>query len=69
MSNPTPHQQFHPDHTTSDEHLGAVESDRAAEPASDDRNAPGLDDQGLPKEDDVAICEDVLGANIDETQG
>jgi hypothetical protein len=33
------------------------------------RNAPdALDDQGLPQ-DDVAIAEDVLGANEDQTTG
>jgi hypothetical protein len=31
-------------------------------------NAPGLDECGLPN-DEVAIAEDVLGANEDETQG
>jgi hypothetical protein len=31
-------------------------------------NAPGLDDQGWPN-DEVAIAEDVLGANEDQTQG
>ena len=32
-------------------------------------NAPGaLDEQGLPK-DEVAIAEDVIGANEDQTQG
>ena len=31
-------------------------------------NAPALDDQGMPN-DDVAIAEDVLGANEDETEG
>ena len=31
-------------------------------------NAPGLDDQGMPN-DEVAIAEDVLGANEDETEG
>lgn len=31
-------------------------------------NAPALDDCGLPN-DEVAIAEDVLGANEDETQG
>jgi hypothetical protein len=69
MSNPTPGQQFHPDHPTSDEHLGAVEGDRANDSAAGNRNAPGLDDEGLPKRNDVSICEDVLGANTDETQG
>ena len=32
------------------------------------RNAPALSDEGLPN-DDVAIAEDVLGANEDETVG
>ena len=33
------------------------------------RNAPAaLDDEGLPR-DEVAIAEDVLGANEDQTQG
>ena len=31
-------------------------------------NAPALDEDGLPN-DEVAIAEDVLGANEDETQG
>jgi hypothetical protein len=31
-------------------------------------NAPGLDEFGLPN-DEVAIAEDVMGANEDETQG
>jgi hypothetical protein len=32
------------------------------------QNAPGLDENGLPN-DEVAIAQDVLGANEDETQG
>jgi len=31
-------------------------------------NAPGLDESGLPN-DEVAMAEDVMGANEDETQG
>ena len=31
-------------------------------------NAPGLDEFGLPN-DEIAIAEDVMGANEDETQG
>jgi hypothetical protein len=31
-------------------------------------NAPALDDSGLPN-DEVAIAEDVMGANEDQTQG
>lgn len=32
------------------------------------RNAPGLDENGLPN-DDVAIAQDVIGANEDGTVG
>jgi hypothetical protein len=53
----------------SDEHMGAVEGDRPTDsPQQGNRNAPGLDDQGLPN-DPVAICEDVIGANVDESEG
>ena len=31
-------------------------------------NAPALDERGLPN-DEVAIAEDVIGANEDQTQG
>ncbi len=31
-------------------------------------NAPGLDEGGMPN-DEVAIAEDVIGANEDQTQG
>ena len=49
----------------SDLHKGAVETPDAQGNA----NAQGvLDENGLPK-DEVAIAEDVLGANEDETQG
>jgi hypothetical protein len=52
-----------------DEHIGAVEGDRPTdEPQHGNENAPGLDDQGLPN-DPVAICEDVIGANVDESEG
>jgi len=49
----------------SDVHKGAVEGppDGYGNP-----NAPGLDDEGMPN-DEVAIAQDVLGANEDETQG
>jgi hypothetical protein len=54
---------------SSDEHIGAVEGDRPTDrPQQGNENAPGLDDQGLPN-DPVAICEDVIGANLDETEG
>ena len=51
-----------------DDHMGAVEGDRPTDKQQGNRNAPGLDDQGLPN-DPVAICEDVIGANIDESEG
>ncbi|OFW11116.1 MAG: hypothetical protein A3H96_26580 [Acidobacteria bacterium RIFCSPLOWO2_02_FULL_67_36] len=52
----------------SDEHIGAVEGDRATDPQPGNQNADALDDEGLPS-DRVKICEDALGANIDETEG
>lgn len=53
----------------SDEHMGAVEGDRPTDqPNQGNENAPGLNDQGLPN-DPVAICEDVIGANVDEAEG
>ena len=53
------------------EHEGAVEGEKPTDPQPGNENAQnhgGLDDQGLPKECDK-IEEDVLGANLDETQG
>ena len=56
------------DHGT-DEHIGAVEGDRPNDkPQQGNPNAPALDDQGMPK-DMTKICEDVIGANVDESQG
>jgi hypothetical protein len=53
----------------SDEHIGAVEGDRVTDrPQQGNPNAGALDSEGLPK-DEVKICEDVLGANVDGTQG
>ncbi len=53
----------------SDEHLGAIEGDRANDqPQHGNPNANGLDENGLP-DDPVKICEDVIGANEDQTQG
>jgi hypothetical protein len=52
-----------------DEHLGAVEGDRPSDcPQQGNRNAPALDEQGLPN-DATAVAEDVIGANVDETEG
>jgi hypothetical protein len=49
----------------SDLKKGAIEG---APDGQGNRNAPALDDQGLPN-DEVAIAEDVLGANEDQTTG
>jgi len=50
-------------------HLGAIEGDRPEDsPQEGNRNAPALDDQGLPN-DPVKICEDVIGANVDKSEG
>ena len=48
----------------SDIHKGAIEG-----PEGDSNpHAPGLDERGLPN-DEVAIAQDVIGANEDQTQG
>jgi hypothetical protein len=50
-------------------HLGVVEGDRPDDyPNEGNRNAPGLDEEGLPN-DPIAICEDAIGANVDESEG
>jgi len=51
-----------------DAHVGAVEGDRPGDRQHANRNLPALDGQGLPA-DLIKICEDVLGANVDHTQG
>jgi hypothetical protein len=52
-----------------DFHKGVVEGDRPTdEPNQGNANAPALDDEGLPN-DPIAICEDVIGANVDESEG
>lgn len=52
-----------------DERLGAVEGDRTTDrPQHGNPNADGLDEEGLPH-DPVKICEDVIGANEDKSQG
>jgi hypothetical protein len=50
----------------SDIHKGAIEGPPG--PGEGNPNAPALDEQGMPN-DEVAIAQDVLGANVDETQG
>jgi hypothetical protein len=49
----------------SDEHMGAVEGDTATDPQGGN---PNVDEHGKPI-DSVAVCEDVLGANADGTEG
>jgi hypothetical protein len=50
-------------------HLGAVEGDRPTDvPNQGNRNAPALDENGMPN-DPIAICEDAIGANVDESEG
>ena len=49
----------------SDLHKGAVEG---LPDGNFNHNAPALDENGWPN-DEVAIAEDVLGANEDDTQG
>ena len=52
-----------------DEHEGAVEGDKAADPGQQGNpNAPGIDEEGLPDDCDK-VAEDVIGANVDETTG
>ena len=58
-----------PKPTDPDQNKGAVEGDRPTDKQQSNKNAAGaLDGDGLPK-DCVAIAEDVIGANADETQG
>jgi hypothetical protein len=52
-----------------DEHIGAVEGDRPTDsPNQGNPHGSGVDSQGMPN-DPVATCEDVIGANVDETEG
>ena len=51
-----------------DEQKGAVEGSTPTDSGAGNGNAPGLDDAGLPN-DPVAITQDRVGANADETQG
>jgi hypothetical protein len=50
------------------EHEGAVEGDKPTDRQQGNANAPALDDNGMP-DDCEKIEEDVIGANLDETQG
>ncbi len=58
-----------PTQTDPDQDKGAVEGDRPTDKQQGNANADqALDAEGLPK-DRVAIAEDVIGANVDQTQG
>jgi hypothetical protein len=52
----------------SDDHLGALETDAPGQPGQGNPNVPALDENGQPA-DWKKICEDVIGANIDESEG
>lgn len=55
--------------TDPDQDKGAVEGDRPTDKQQGNANADqALDAEGLPK-NRVAIAEDVIGANADQTQG
>jgi hypothetical protein len=59
----------HGGQSDADEHIGAVEGDRPTDnPNQGNPHGTGLDKNGLPN-DPVAICEDVIGANLDGTEG
>jgi hypothetical protein len=46
-----------------------VEGDRPDQPRQQGNpHGTALNEEGLP-EDETAICEDVIGANVDKTQG
>lgn len=54
--------------TDPDLEKGAVEGPPNDSEAQGNANAPALDENGMPN-DDVAICQDVIGANEDGTVG
>ena len=51
-----------------DSHKGAIEGDRPTDEQIGNPHGDGVNDQGLP-DDPVAVAEDAIGANEDETQG
>ena len=62
-------QSVQPKQTDPDHDKGAVEGDRPTDKQHSNRNAPdALDSNGMPK-DRVAIAEDVIGANVDGSEG
>jgi hypothetical protein len=63
MSHHTP--QTTPD---PDRHKGAIEGDRPDDEQLANPHGDGIDEDGLP-DDPVATAEDVVGANVDKSQG
>jgi len=57
-----------PKPTDPDQNKGAVEGDRPTDKQQGNENATALGEDGMPK-DRIAIAEDVIGANADQTQG
>jgi len=51
-----------------DVHKGAIEGDRPTDEQIGNPHGDGVNDDGLP-DDPIAIAEDAIGANEDETQG
>ena len=63
-----PDQPAFPKPIDPDLNKGAVEGDRPTDKQQGNENATALDEDGMPK-DRIAIAEDVIGANADQTQG
>ena len=62
-------QPGHPKQTDQDESKGAVEGDRPTDKQQGNENAnQPLDAEGLPI-NRIAIAEDVVGANVDGSEG
>jgi len=55
-------------HPDQDIHKGAIEGDRPADEQFGNENANALDEDGMPN-DQVAIAQDKIGANNDNSQG
>jgi hypothetical protein len=51
-----------------DVHKGALEGDRPSDEQQGNPHGDGIDEEGLP-DDPVAVAEDAIGANEDESQG
>jgi hypothetical protein len=51
-----------------DVHKGAIEGDRPDDEQLGNPHGKGVNDDGLP-DDPIAIAEDQIGANEDQTQG